>query len=306
MSARNDRLLKKIMSSRNDWLLKNKIIDILITIGATIFGGAVRSKLVHDSDARKYYQVAQSASRYDDQTDHPELAGRWEVPNDIDAYACESDFERIMTALQAHFTVTEFFQRDPTDYFAHLNVDPGSLTHYKLSLSHKGLANKISLFMQENAELLSSDIQSHLLAAHKSAHSSRTIQVDLLVSTIKLEPPFGRLDFDINGLLYDMNGVRLCKELAIKNDPIASMDMINRLVQKAKDKQARFMMGDLDMNVMILYRIDKFKKKGYTLEGVAEEPVQNNTVAPEQNDTVAPEQNDTARLQELLVLLQVV
>lgn len=260
------------MSTRSNWLLKNKVIDILVNQNATIFGGAVRSKLVHDSDARAFYRLNSdtSASKYDDPTYHPELSGRWEVPNDIDVYAHKDDLEKIISTLKEHFTVTMCFMRDPIDYFPHLKIEQGVLEHHKLKLSHKETADKISLFIKENSIHLSSESINILRTACRSVRYGSIIYIDLLVSNVELEPPFGRLDFDVNGLLYDKNGVRLCKELSCESDPIVNLEKINELITKAKNKQAQFLMSDLDMEPMIRYRIDKFKKKGYTLTGVVD------------------------------------
>lgn len=264
-------------SNRIEWLLKKNVMNAVVQEGGTVFGGAVRDFILHDSHAIEFYKKSENrdpteiATLYRNRNYLPELDGRFAVPNDVDATIHESRVVQLLERLRfMHFEIELLFQRDPKEYFPDLNIEPNTVRHdrYVIHSFRKGSFKSVLQRVLPHALIgeVESDIE---LLMNKIANLSRhRIKLDLMVSTVPLharqpEPPFGNIDFQCNALLYDKRGISLSNELWPTSmfDPVSKAHHMKEIMEDIFHRRASVCF----MSAPKEHRIRKMVKKGWSI-----------------------------------------
>lgn len=263
------------LNAQVEWKIKRKIMDVIVKSGGTVFGGAVRDMVLHDSHATEFYKRtklthAELEAAYNDPLYMPEYNGRYVIPDDIDACLHIDHLENVLAQLKAqHLNIHLSFSRDPTEYFPTMNIEPGTVRHdryiVKLFKPFKLMKSIYDMLASPLFNAVASEVQ---CLTRKIIGLSCTIKLDFMISTVPLhlqqpEPPFGFVDFDCNALLYTKNGITLSQKLWPTStfDPYAKT---MKMIEIFKDIEAR-------RAVMCIfakpqdYRIRKMMRKGWEI-----------------------------------------
>ena len=260
-----------------DWKFKNNLINFCIRNGAKIFGGAVRDKYIHDLHSTKFYELKHPVSPvitidflYNDRSYHPELYGRWVIPNDIDVSIKEENYTTFINSIERNYKygfglVQKIFERDPVGYISDLDIEEGKLKHIRYIISPidtSRLKDTIRLLKILDKDVINeSNIDKMLLI--------KPVQLDILVvmntlSNSNIEAPFGKIDFECNALILDNYGFRLSLEYqkvinTIPPNPIYILQKFNNILADIEKKETNA------VNIK-WYRYDKIKNKGWKIK----------------------------------------
>ena len=225
------------------WKMMKDIEREALKAGGTIFGGYPRDKFIHDHYAKLFYETDNvDDSKYADVTYLPELALRTHLPTDIDVFMKHEMLEGFKKKLQdKHLDVVEAPGRGVYNF-------PG-LKHTKLVVTfamHPALASIPFL-------------------------KKFTVRMDIVSPTeavdMDMDPPFGHLDFECNGILLTGNNeYRLCAELAPFD--MCPMDKLKTLTRIMKDiTEMKAVMFSTPTKPVESYRIKKMLDKKWTIIG---------------------------------------
>lgn len=287
-------LIKKL-----EWHFKNRLIKDIIKYDGEIFGGAVRDKYLHDTHSGEFYKIISDLQNYedlssvpidkdklyDDKTFHPELFGRWIIPNDIDAYCNISNLPKLLEKISERNRVDKLFERDPSKYIDKIPSYVGEkIVHHRYFIhvnSTIEIYKLLSIIKSplDTLETLSSKLDELKFASRVSF----TIKLDLMVSNITesenillkydhlYEPPFGNLDFECNGLFLNKDRIRICKFLLYKNnisenDLCRVTELTMKILSDIKNKKAIYTSNNHMIHAK--YRCNLMISKGWTIEGL--------------------------------------
>ena len=262
------------------WKCFTQVVDTIIDHDGKIFGGAVRDILARDMAAVHFYEETnrvEAIGNYSNSEFHPESKDRMLIPMDIDASIHMSQNAKFIKALKdKNFKVATLFLRDAKRYIPHLNVEEGDVTHYRLKVVPR--MNVQSIMPQGVKGLISSMITQ--MYAHMSEISKEQgcIYIDLMVEKKRntMDPPYGGLDFECNGLIMDKGGVRLCdlmrsrlimssSDSARKHDPLLLQKVLLRIQEDIRNKRAvRYSVAP--DNAPEERRVEKMIAKGYSIK----------------------------------------
>ena len=275
----------ELFNSKDDlnkakWKCFTQVVDTIIDHDGKIFGGAVRDILARDMAAVHFYEETnrvEAIGNYSNSEFHPESKDRMLIPMDIDASIHMSQNAKFIKALKdKNFKVATLFLRDAKRYIPHLNVEEGDVTHYRLKVVPR--MNVQSIMPQGVKGLISSMITQ--MYAHMSEISKELgcIYIDLMVEKKRntMDPPYGGLDFECNGLIMDKGGVRLCdlmrsrlimssSDSARKHDPLLLQKVLLRIQEDIRNKRAvRYSVAP--DNAPEERRVEKMIAKGYSIK----------------------------------------
>lgn len=267
-----------VNANRMDWKAKKEVMEEVILAGGTVFGGAVRDWYIHDHFAKKFYEAAgdEDAYRYGDAEFLPEFKDRLLRPNDIDAAIPARNVEKLVASLRKQgYMLTCVFRRDAKRYLPNLHLDEGEVMHHRYKVCYV----RRHLFAQMRSGFPSAMVEepafAHIL--HEAAERAEALfagQVNRCVFDLDLmatpngflvEPPFGDLDFECNGLLMNRDGMRLSKALTrmTVRSPMAYNDRYTQVLKDILARQANIVARGTDD--LPQYRLEKMLKHGWTI-----------------------------------------
>jgi hypothetical protein len=262
------------------WKCFTQVVDTIVDLDGKIFGGAVRDILARDMAAVQFYEETdrfEAIGKYTDPEFHPASKDRMLIPSDIDACIHASQNAKFIKALKdKNFKVATLFHRDAKRYIPHLMLPEGDITHYRLKVTPR--LNIQSLMPQGVKSLISSMVSQIYTRLTEISEELGCIYIDLMVEKRRniMDPPYGGLDFECNGLIMDKGGVRLCDLLrsrltmdslgsARKYDPLFLQKVLLRIQEDIRNKRA-IRYSVLPENTPDDRRVEKMIAKGYTIK----------------------------------------
>lgn len=262
------------------WKCFTQVIDCIIDHNGKIFGGAVRDMLARDMAAVDFYSNTshfESIGEYSNPAFHPESKDRMMIPTDIDASIHMSQFNKLVKSFKdRNYKVVTVFQRDVKRYINHLTLQEGEVTHYRLKLIPR---LNIQPIMPQGVKNLISDMMSAIYDRLSTISTELgVIHIDLMVEKKQhlMDPPYGGLDFECNGLIMDKGGVRLCDLMRTriqpssfsssrKYDPLFLQKTLLRIQEDIRQKKAvRYSI--IPDNAPEDRRVEKMISKGYSIK----------------------------------------
>ena len=234
------------------WKVTSHIMGKIIECGGKVFGGAVRDSIIHNVAAEKFYEIPCNNYSYDDKTAHTHLSGRFVIPKDIDAVIHTSLFKPLIDELKKMYTITtstgdsvEYFFDEEDEASDAPNTPLSEMTHHRMVLTPINKTD-LKIFLKKMIPVeLWGDLCTDVMDAINTVHTP-SIKIDLFeVRVANVEPPFGHLDFECNGLVMDKHGVRLSNILveeaihyAHRYNPAKTMGMLSRIVSDINNMRA--------------------------------------------------------------------
>lgn len=261
---------------RVQWKCFTQVVDCILENDGKIFGGAVRDMISRDMAARAFYDEHGNMADYSDKDLHPESKDRLSIPKDIDACISSKNLGTLMEMLnKKHYHVSTLYKHDAKTYLPTItSVEVGDVIHHRLKITPKtNIKFQMPAAMRQIMIHRCPDLFQTMEQISKEVHY---ISVDLMVEMkeISVDPPYGGLDFECNGLIQDKHGIRLADILrkhympnAYTNqrryDPMGTQRYIASIQQSIRDKVAvPFRTFD---NQPASYRVQKMLEKGYTI-----------------------------------------
>jgi hypothetical protein len=283
----------KMNAHRMEWKAKKAVMETIIGMNGTIFGGAVRDWYIHDYYATKYYEAhaaneahaeieahaeteahaADAAQDYDNPSVMPELKDRMVIPNDIDAVLPESKLIALIKSLRKQgFYLSTQFHRDAKRYLPHLRVAEGDVAHRRIKIHYFQKECVFHQLRQAFPAAVSQEpaFENLLRATAQRAEEmmgteSYSFILDLMMPKegLLLDAPFGGLDFECNGLLLDKNGMRLSSSLSgvFYYGPLGYDQYYNKILRDIRDRRAAFPIG----GEVSVYRVGKMIERGWVI-----------------------------------------
>ena len=290
------------ISQKAEWKLKNKLINIVVKNEGEIFGGAVRDKYLHDDHSAQFYKIVKELIHennarqndavvniedlYNDKEYLPHLFGRWITPNDIDACIHISKHDTLIEKIISSFgEIKKVFSRDPKEYFPTLSIGANQVRHDRYVI-YPINRNNIKKVFAELKTVIPYEIASEYNRFFRefnvfmtTINNVRPITLDLMVVLIpsflmNIEPPFGNLDFECNGLIMNKDSIRVSSSLLksycsheFLESPVTKINVLTKILSDIKEKKAIFCYKpDFPW-----HRTVKMGSKGWNLEGFFEE-----------------------------------
>lgn len=262
------------------WKCFTQVVDTIVDLDGKIFGGAVRDILARDMAAVQFYEETDrfdAIGKYTDPEFHPETKDRMLIPSDIDACIHASQNAKLIKILKdKNFKVATLFQRDAKRYIPHLQLQEGEVTHYRLKVTPR--LNLQSVMPQGVKSLISSVLSQINTRLSEISEELGCIYIDLMVEKRRniMDPPYGGLDYECNGLIMDNGGVRLSDLLrnrltmsfgssGRKYDPLFLQKVLLRIQEDIRNKKAvRYSV--LPENTPDNRRVEKMIAKGYSIK----------------------------------------
>lgn len=240
-----EQLFKSVNLNKVKYLTMVEIANLLIEQGATIFGGFVRDKYIHDHYASIFYEKGLNENEYDDATYDPETKHRLLVPYDIDVFVKgdEEEIEKIYSFIKEKGFKVEIKKRKVI-YGAFENIK-----QQKVVIRTKGGLG--------------------------SPYAK--IKLDILYSSEDVKPPFKRLDLWCNSLLMDQNGITISNQTGshVDNWDLFSrkkveIEILDSLL-KFETRRVEFVSEPTDEQSiknkkMINNRIESMEKRGWKIK----------------------------------------
>lgn len=287
----------KAKINKAKWQFFMKVVQVVLDVNGLIFGGAVRDIYARDYCARNFYKkVGPSRARefYLDTEYHEEFKDRVIIPNDLDATIHHTKLEELLLQLkQKNMVVKTLFCRDAKTYLPNLNVNKNEVMHYRFEI-------RPNIFVKFDRpsfarELFEDEFEKMLTKVYKTKQEIGAVYVDLLVNQTDkdLDPPFGDLDFECNGLILSKDGIRMSRCLHYTWVPrIYPVEMDERLAQIKEDIiNKRAVPIPQEVTSKMVYRTSKMIQKGFQIilediKSIEPEP-ENTSVQSSDSDSVS-------------------
>ena len=277
------------------WRFFMKIVQVVLDINGLIFGGAVRDIYARDYCARQFYRkVGQNRAKelYLDTEYHEEYKDRIIIPNDLDATIHHTKLQELLVQLkQKNMCVKTLFSRDAKTYLPGINVNTDEIMHYRFEI-------RPNIFVKLDrpsfmSDLFEDEFEKMLAKVYKVKQDIGAVYMDLLVNQTDkdLDPPFGDLDFECNGLILSKDGIRLSRCLHYnwlsRTNPI---EMDERLAEIKEDIiKKRAVPIPQDITSKMAYRTSKMIKKGFE---IVLEDIQ--SIEPDDNSSSSTSTSDSS------------
>ena len=276
------------LSHKSEWKLKNKLINLIIQNDGEIFGGAVRDKYLHDTHSFEFYNIIKAQiednqkknirdpidinALYSDKTFHPELFGRWVLPNDIDAIIHIDKYDNLIQKITEKFgEMKKLYTRDLKRYFQNINIAENQIRHERFLITPIN-KSKIFSLLNDIRKIIPYEMGTDLLHLNHFARTIRTmrpIRLDLMVALTaeKCDPPFGNIDFECNSLIMNKDSIRFSSRLEKSQNPAMITYFLTKILKDILQKKAIFIYNtDYPWN-----RVSKMVHKQWTIEGIFED-----------------------------------
>lgn len=265
------------MASRNAYKLRRQVEQAILTHGGIIFGGHVRDVVLHDLHAAEFYKAVGGRGKdelYNDATCHPEWSGRLAISNDIDCYMVAHAIEPFLESLaDEHISVHKVFERcDAKKYLPSLNIPSGVVSHIRYKATNIGMSNVryvhqlVREGINSNARVLvTRQIDMFVTSLREASDEVEPLMLDVFVADCanfyNMCPPFGRVDFECNGLIMMRGGIMLAPTLYSHLPVMTRQNTLQRIIEDISARKAVHMDDDLH-----LWRVTKMQKKGWIIE----------------------------------------
>lgn len=232
-----------------------------------IFGGAVRDSILHDHFAELFYNDPRRTQiSYDNELEFTEYKDRLVIPADVDAVISKKNMPKLMDNINKFYTVKRISRRDPSNYNRMMQIEQGQMIHHKYELVPLSTLN----FIKQINQIIPTNIFNEFTCDIYNFIGSLNlpkIKLDLfeILSDIEIDPPFGNLDFECNGLILDKYKIRLSSILEniynIKFSGISkSIQVTTKIIDDIIHKRAIMVPTPLSSS-----RTKKLYDKGWTI-----------------------------------------
>ena len=253
-------------------------VDDLVAAGAVVFGGAPRDLARAQSETDAFYAAGGTLDGFHDPAVLPEHADRALVPADVDAVIAADDLERLdgawpMVVVRSRTEVPESTYLNPTNptranagngVNGVNGVDafrwPEGTEHRRLVMSYvrDDLFSREALLAGFHPEARGTfvDVVDRFAAfmAARATDLPRNFKLDLVVVRRRADARRAiglRPDFDVNGMLMDASGLRLCESLVAGLPPMARHARLRDVLANVQAKRAVFLGEDDATNVRL-------------------------------------------------------
>jgi len=269
-------------SQKSQWKLNNKLINVIIENDGEIFGGAVRDKYLHDTHSFEFYNIINKLieenvqktidinALYNDKSFHPELFGRWVVPNDIDALIHIDKYDNLIEKIKEKMggEMKKLYSRDLKIYFPNIKIEENQVRHERFHITPIDKKKIVSLLI-DIRKLVPYEMKDYLLNLNcfaKTIQTMKPIILDLIVllKDVKYDPPFGNIDFECNSLIMDRDSIRLSSQFEKSQNPSMITDFLTKILNDILQKKAVFIYN----NGYSWNRLCKMISKQWTIEGI--------------------------------------
>lgn len=253
------------------WRFFTKVVQCLLDAGGLVFGGAVRDIYTRDYNAREFYGkvgYSRASEFYLDEEYHEEFKDRMMIPKDLDVSIHHTKLASFFQTLKENsIQLKTLFARDAKTYLPNIKVEENEITHWRLEL-RPYLFVKLDKPSFAN-DLLRKEFEALMTKMNQVKTEVGTVIVDLLVNQTdkEMDPPFGDLDFECNGLILSKDGIRLSRCLhdrwQSRTFPLELEDKLAKIKQDILKKRAVPIPQKL--TTKMAYRTSKMVLKGYTI-----------------------------------------
>ena len=257
--------------NKAQWRFFTKVVQCVLDINGLVFGGAVRDIYARDYNARQFYETvgySRATEFYLDDEYREEYKDRMMIPKDLDASIHHTKLSLFFQILKdKNIQVKTLFTRDAKTYLPNINVEPNEITHWRLEL-------RPYLFVKLDkpsfvSDLLRKEFETIMTKMNQVKTEVGTVIVDLLVNQTdkEMDPPFGDLDFECNGLILSKDGIRLSRCLHDRwQSRTFPLELDDKLAKIKKDiLQKRAVPIPQKLSPKMAYRTSKMVLKGYTI-----------------------------------------
>lgn len=228
------------------WKMMSCVEQAARSAGATIFGGFVRDKIIHDHFASEFYKTGSSLSKYNDPLFMPEtFSKRTIIPKDIDMFM-------------------------PSDK---IPVFKQNLENLLLTMKTKSIVNNQFYFnfKHTKAEVI---FAVNPIIKHLIDNKKLVVNIDIIHSD---NMQADDLDFECNGLwITPDNEFKLCPSLQANKSPRDKLQKLNDIIGDILNNRA-MIVSEHTMS----YRIKRMIQKGWIVFGDTVRSVLQKTVDPE-------------------------
>ena len=207
----------------------------------------------------------------------PQFGDRHITFHDIDCFCHRSALSTILDKFAlAHFEVTKAFEHDFKQYnLSNNNIQPYEVSHHLYLINPMPRLRHTQFkgfeFVPDETK---ADIRAFVEKMNNTQQGIRRIRLDLLTSNVPMStsqpaPPFGHLDFTVNGLILSDAGLALAPIIRncspCRADVINQIHVLNVLLEEIKNHRAQ--MVDKNRLVEAPSRIVRILNKGYQIHG---------------------------------------
>jgi len=244
--------------NKTKWKMMLAIESAILENGGNIFGGYVRDKIIHDSEADQFYDYmnkdgvapgsAEFQYKYNDLSLYPDCKGRCIIPSDIDCFMDFSSIKNMMETLKKKKFELKVKKSGPANLYFFERSQDNNIA----SLDHTKLVVKFDCHDLVNEMFCMFDFQIEVDIIHSK--SERNIDMyDVLSSNI---------DFECNSLIINSNNeYRLSKKIGKHLNPSEKIKKINEIINDIKMMKA--IVVKENKNAIPLYRWEKMINKGW-------------------------------------------
>lgn len=255
---------------RNKFKMMNIIKDAIIKNNGLIFGGFVRDSIIHDHFAHLYYEQLRKNNETDNDSNididrfydpawMKDTKDRLVVPNDIDCFMTEKDYNVFINSLHNHRLMCNIvFNRDACAYIIGFDRNKDdTLRHRRLHI----MANLTCVIDELQKLPFQFDIKT-FWDALKGVEPT-PIHVDIITSKKQYDSPFMTdLDFECNGLYISKYGISIAEELVKETCELAKFRKISKIVDDIIHRVAIYCHPINTENI----RIQKLIDRGWTIK----------------------------------------
>ena len=243
-------------------------VDDLVEMGAVVFGGAPRDLVLAQAASKAFYAAGGTVANFYDIEVLPEHAARTLVPTDVDAIMAEDDLTR-MDGAWPRVTVRSRKPVFDDQLSTYLAGWPEGTQHvrYDFSYVRDDLFSRNAMMAGFHPDVRSSfvDIVDRF-AAFMNARARtmpRSFGLDLIVVKHRADVATAaglHPDFDVNGILMNAQGLRLCEHLVAGLSPLSRHARLQEVLANVMAKRAIF----LGENDSTSFRLRRLLARGWT------------------------------------------
>lgn len=268
--------------NRMQWLTIRGFIKIVVDSNGIVFGGAVRDWILHDYHAQSFYRYCQSInlphkevnSKYIDIKFHPESKDRIVLPRDVDIVIRERDLNFLQENCdKQNLQFKRIQQKALSDRYLSdkTGIALEDVSQYKYRVNSLK-ENYMQDILHNFPTPIFHEMYQYFIGAIKSIIFPK-FEVDVIVIKGEYDDisiaPFGRLDFDVNSLIWSKNGLFMSPLYLKKHNPLANQIEIDKIMTNIYNKRAtcidRYFYSDFDER-RFKYRVEKMLQKGWQFD----------------------------------------
>lgn len=268
---------------RLHWLLTRSFIETVAESGGVVFGGAVRDWILHDHNSKLFYRFFWAQPEYEGASDelvnekyrdtsfHPESVDRLVIPRDIDIVVRMSAFDKLTENLERMgFHLDRIYLEQPVDeyLFQKTGIPTGSIHHERYFVN--GVNPEFDAkVLSQFAEVIQHDVNKVMNKLFASLLLPKLVTDVIVINDDHCNisiGPVGRLDFDVNSLVWDASGLHTSSLYMKRKNPLNCSTQLQDIVDNIINKKAVILMCPRDDRLEhINRRIRKLLTTGWTI-----------------------------------------